>query len=107
MVDVDVLQAVPATRLGPDDPWVRWAVDLLRHTTGKEPAVLPNLGGTLPNDAFTDILGLPTVWIPHSHPSCSQHAPGEHLLGSVAREGLRIMAGVFWDLAEHPPDADR
>ncbi|MGA5358485.1 M20 family metallopeptidase [Streptomyces purpurascens] len=107
MVDVEVLQAVPATRLSPDDPWVGWAVDSLRHTTGKEPAVLPNLGGTLPNDAFADILGLPTVWIPHSHPSCSQHAPDEHLLGAVAREGLGIMAGLFWDLGERRREGDR
>ena len=26
------------------------------------------------------ILGLPTVWIPHSYASCSQHAPNEHML---------------------------
>ncbi|MDA0653485.1 MAG: hypothetical protein O3C49_09450 [Proteobacteria bacterium] len=27
-------------------------------------------------------------------------APNEHLLASVAREGLGIMAGLFWDLGE-------
>ena len=32
----------------------------------KKPAVLPNLGGSLPNDIFTDVLGLRTVWVPHS-----------------------------------------
>ncbi|MGW0710893.1 M20 family metallopeptidase [Streptomyces sp. NPDC002643] len=102
MVEVELLQAVPATRLDPDSPWVRWAAASLHRTTGTPPAVLPNLGGTLPNDAFADILGLPTVWIPHSHPSCAQHAPDEHLLAPVARESLRIMAGVFWDLGEPP-----
>jgi len=61
---------------------------------------LPNLGGTLPNDAFADVLGLPTIWIPHSYPGCSQHAPDEHLLGGVAREGLQMMAGLFWDLGD-------
>ncbi|GAB2851963.1 hypothetical protein GCM10027074_18390 [Streptomyces deserti] len=100
MADVELLQAVPATRLSPDDPWVTWAVDSVRRTTGKEPAVLPNLGGALPNDAFADTLGLPTIWLPHSHPSCAQHAPHEHLLAPVAREGLRIVAGLFWDLGE-------
>jgi hypothetical protein len=38
--------------------------------------------------------------VPHSYAACSQHAPNEHLLGSVARESLQIMAGMFWDLAE-------
>ena len=89
-----------ATRLDPGDPWVEWAAASLAQTTGKRPALLPNLGGSLPNDVFADLLGLPTIWVPHAHPSCSQHAPDEHLLASVAREGLRIMAGLFWDLGE-------
>ena len=54
---------------------------------GAPPALLPNLGGTLPNDVFTDDLGLPTIWIPHSYPACAQHAPDEHLLAPLAREG--------------------
>ena len=62
--------------------------------------VLPDLGGTLPNDVFADTLGLPTVWIPHSYPGCNQHAPNEHLLAPVAREALEIMTGLFWDLGE-------
>ena len=62
--------------------------------------MLPNLGGTLPNDVFADTLGLPTVWIPHSYPGCSQHAPNEHLLANVAREAMAIMTGVFWDLGD-------
>jgi hypothetical protein len=61
---------------------------------------LPNLGGALPNDIFSEILSLPTVWIPHSYPGCSQHAPNEHLPASIIREGLAIMAGIYWDLGE-------
>ena len=90
----------PATRLDPDDPWVGWARRSIERTVGAPPAVLPNLGGSLPNDVFADLLGLPTIWVPHSYPGCSQHAPDEHLLAPVAREGLAIMAGLFWDLGE-------
>ena len=89
-----------ATRLDPDHPWVKWAAASIERTTGAKPAILPNLGGSLPNDVFADTLGLPTVWIPHSYAACSQHAPNEHLLASVARDALRIMTGVFWDLGE-------
>jgi hypothetical protein len=49
---------------------------------------------------FAELLGLPTLWVPHSYPACAQHAPNEHLLAPVAREGLRIMAGLYWDLGE-------
>jgi acetylornithine deacetylase/succinyl-diaminopimelate desuccinylase-like protein len=94
------MEMMPATRLDPDDPWVQWAVDSIAATTGRKPAILPNLGGSLPNDCFSEVLGLPTVWVPHSYAACSQHAPDEHLLASVAREGLLMMTGLFWDLGE-------
>lgn len=104
MVEVHVDSTMAATRLDPEDPWVRWAIASIEGTTQKRPAVLPNLGGSLPNDVFSDIIGMPTVWVPHSYPACAQHAPDEHLLASVARESLGIMAGLFWDLGEnHPP----
>ena len=92
-----------ATRLDPDSKWVRWAVSSIERTTGAKPAILPNLGGSLPNEVFADTLGLPTIWIPHSYSACSQHAPNEHMLAPIAREGLAIMAGVFWDLGEAAP----
>ena len=101
MVTLDVPRGMPATRLAPDHPWVDWTVASIARTTGKKAVVLPNLGGTLPNDVFADTLGLPTVWIPHSYPGCNQHAPNEHLLAPVAREALAIMTGLFWDLGEH------
>tara|TARA_R110000824_G_scaffold26874_1_gene91856 strand:+ start:1 stop:1248 length:1248 start_codon:yes stop_codon:yes gene_type:complete len=89
-----------ATRLEPDTPWAKWAINSLARTAGEEPAVLPNLGGSLPNDCFAHILGLPTVWVPHSYPACSQHAPNEHILEPVSRSALRLMGGLFWDLGE-------
>jgi len=100
LVEVGPATVTQATRLDPDNPWVRWALASIERTTGKTPALLPNLGGSLPNDVFADILSLPTVWIPHSYPACSQHAPDEHLLAPVAREGLELMTGLFWDLGE-------
>jgi acetylornithine deacetylase/succinyl-diaminopimelate desuccinylase-like protein len=102
MVEVKQARAgfFPATRLDPDDPWVKWAVASIQKTTGVRPAILPNLGGSLPNDCFSEVLGLPTVWVPHSYAACSQHAPNEHLLGSIARQGLQLMTGLFWDLGE-------
>ena len=83
-----------------DSPWIEWAVASVRKTTGKPPAVLPNFGGSLPNDVFSETLGMPTIWVPHSYPGCSQHAPDEHILLDVTEEALGIMAGLFWDLGE-------
>ena len=83
-----------------DGPWIKWAADSVLHTTGKVPAVLPNFGGSLPNDVFAETLKLPTIWVPHSYPGCSQHAPNEHILLPLTEEALTVMAGLFWDLGE-------
>ena len=91
-----------ATRSDPDNEWVRRALasvnETLRGTSEGEAALIPNIGGGIPNDIFAEDLGMPTVWIPHSYAGCNQHAPNEHMLASVAREGLQIMAGLFWDI---------
>jgi acetylornithine deacetylase/succinyl-diaminopimelate desuccinylase-like protein len=100
MVEVSATQRFAASRTDFDSPWINWTAESIRKTTGKAPAVLPNFGGSLPNDVFTDILKLPTMWVPHSYPGCSQHAPDEHILLSVTEEALGIMAGLFWDMGE-------
>jgi acetylornithine deacetylase/succinyl-diaminopimelate desuccinylase-like protein len=102
MVQVSAAQSFAASRTSLDSPWIGWAANSIGATTGKPPAVLPNFGGSLPNDVFSETLGLPTLWIPHSYPGCSQHAPDEHILVSLTEEALAIMAGLFWDFGEMP-----
>lgn len=99
-VRVVIDRCTPATRLDPDNRWVRFAKASMAQASPRQLAVLPNLAGTLPNDIFSDVLGLPTLWIPHSYPGCSQHAPDEHMLGEVILEGLEIMTSIFWDLGQ-------
>ncbi len=96
--DGDFIMA--ATRLLPDHPWVQWAAASIESALGRPPMVVPNLGGSLPNDVFANVIGVPTVWVPHSYAACSQHAPNEHVLEPLMREGLVMMTGLFWDAGE-------
>ncbi|MEZ0163521.1 M20/M25/M40 family metallo-hydrolase [Kineococcus sp. LSe6-4] len=89
-----------ASRTPLSDPWVRWARAVLEPATHGRLVVLPSLGGTLPNGVFTDVLGLPTLWLPHSYPGCGQHAADEHLPVEVARDGLRTVLELFAALGE-------
>jgi len=92
--------AYQASRHNPNLPWVKWVANSIEKTMGKPPQVLPNGAGSLPNDIFCDLLGMPTIWVPHSYNSCGQHAPDEHLLLPATIEGLGMMAGIFWDAGE-------
>ncbi|MDX2201407.1 MAG: M20 family metallopeptidase [Hyphomicrobiaceae bacterium] len=89
-----------ATRLDPEHPWARFAAASIARSSNVKPAVLPNLGGALPNEIFADLLGLATIWVPHSYPGCSQHAPNEHVPVELVRQALGLMAGLYWDLGE-------
>ena len=99
-VRVELAKGEPfqATRLDPSHPWAQRVGDSLRRSAGRAPHVLPNLAGSLPNHVFADVLGLPTVWVPHSYGGCSQHAPDEHLPVALARDALGLMAGLFHDI---------
>jgi acetylornithine deacetylase/succinyl-diaminopimelate desuccinylase-like protein len=89
-----------ATRTEPDHPWAQFVAQSLQRSANAKPAIVPQSGGSICNEIFTDILGMPTVWIPHSYPSCSQHAPDEHVLLSVTRSAGTLMAGLYWDIGE-------
>jgi acetylornithine deacetylase/succinyl-diaminopimelate desuccinylase-like protein len=89
-----------ARRTEPDDPWAQWVAASLERTAGAPPLIVPQTGGSICNEVFTDVLGIPVIWIPHSHPACRQHAPDEHMLVSVVESGLALMAGLYWDLGE-------
>jgi acetylornithine deacetylase/succinyl-diaminopimelate desuccinylase-like protein len=89
-----------ATQTEPDHPWSQFVAQSLRRSGNVKPAMLPATGGSICNDVFTHVLGMPTIWVPHSYASCSQHAPDEHVLLPVARSALAVMAGLYWDIGE-------
>lgn len=92
--------AFEAARTEPDHPWVDFVKQSMHVTSNESPVVLPSMGGSICNDLFTDLLGLPTIWIPHSYAGCSQHAPEEHILVPLCKSALEIMTGLYWDIGE-------
>jgi acetylornithine deacetylase/succinyl-diaminopimelate desuccinylase-like protein len=89
-----------ATQTDPDHPWSRFVVQSLQRSANAKPAVLPATGGSICNDVFTDVLGMPTIWVPHSYASCSQHAPDEHILMPVTRSAIALMSALYWDIGD-------
>ena len=88
----------PATRTDPDGAWAKTVAASIAQTTGALPDILPNLAGSLPNHVFSETLGLPTIWVPHSYGGCNQHAPDEHVLVPLCRDALGVMTGLYWDI---------
>ncbi len=89
-----------AARTDPDHPWAQWVRAAVTRTTGEMTVVNPNSGGSICNDIFQDVLELPIVCLPLSYSGCSQHAPNEHILWSLTREGMALVTGIYWDLGD-------
>ncbi len=89
-----------ATRTDPDHPFARWMKAAVDRASRQDCAVLPNSGGSNVTEIMQYDLGMPTVWLPLSYAGCSQHAPNEHILRPLMREGLEIVTSVYWDLGD-------
>jgi acetylornithine deacetylase/succinyl-diaminopimelate desuccinylase-like protein len=89
-----------ASRTDPADPWVGFVAGSMQRTTNRAPNVVPNSSGSNPSDIFMEELGTPVIWVPNSYAGCNQHGPDEHALAPLLREGLGLMAGIWWDIGE-------
>ena len=68
----------PASYTSPTRPEFGWLLRLLEQQGDGEPVALPILGGTLPLHVFTDVLGMPALWIPGANSDNQQHDVNEH-----------------------------
>jgi len=89
-----------ATRTDPEHPFARWMKAAVDRASRQDCAVLPNSGGSNVTEIMQYDLGMPTVWLPLSYAGCSQHAPNEHILRPLMREGLEIVTSVYWDIGD-------
>ncbi len=89
-----------ASRTDPSDAWVQWMRGAVERNTNQPCGVLPNGGGSNMTSILQYGVGMPCVWLPLSFAGCSQHAPDEHILKPLMREGLRHVTGIYWDLGD-------
>ena len=87
-----------ASRTNLNNVWLEKVEHILEKFHRGKIHVIPNLAGSLPNNCFTDILGIPTIWIPHSYKECSQHAPNEHVPIELLQNSLLLMTDLYWNL---------
>ncbi len=69
-----------ASYTAPDREGFAWLKEVTKQFWGQEPVIIPLLGGTLPNDVFTDDLGLAAYWLPAANSNNRQHDTNEHFV---------------------------
>src|SRR3954470_2158002 len=96
-VEIRNLKGTPASRTPLDHAMVPRVKAAVAKGFGREPLVVPSLGGTTPDFVFTRLLGLPSIVVPLAPYDENNHAPNESTKVSLflagVRTGLHLIEG--------------
>ena len=80
---------------------------LMAKSYGREPFILPILGGSLPLFHFVDALGATVITVPMVNADNSQHAPNENLRIQNLWDGIVLIADLMTGLGREWPAAPK
>ena len=83
-----------------DSPFTAPIRQAIVAAQGKEPLLMPAMGGSLPNYVFTKTLGLHTFVIPYANADESNHAPNENMEVWRIKQGIKTTASLLLHLAQ-------
>jgi acetylornithine deacetylase/succinyl-diaminopimelate desuccinylase-like protein len=88
-IEIRAIKSTPPSRTALDHPMVPLVKQAVARGFGREPLVVPSLGGTTPDYVFTRILGLPSIVVPLAPYDENNHAPNESTKVSLFLAGVR------------------
>ena len=88
-IEIRNLKGTPASRTPLDHAMVPRVKAAVARGFGREPLVVPSLGGTTPDFVFTRILGIPSIVVPLAPYDENNHAPNESTKVSLYLAGVR------------------
>jgi acetylornithine deacetylase/succinyl-diaminopimelate desuccinylase-like protein len=98
-IEIRNLKGTPASRTALDHPMVPRVKAAVARGFGREPLVVPSLGGTTPDFVFTQILGLPSIVVPLAPYDENNHAPNESTKVSLYLAGVRTGLHLLEELS--------
>ncbi len=93
-VEITYLGGEAPGRTDPDHPFVKLTLDAARDAYGKEPIVMPMIGGSGPNHVFLDTLKAPIVTAGVGYPGSQAHAPNENMVIENFVDGVKHTARI-------------
>lgn len=78
-----------------DSPFAEPIRQAIVAAQGEEPLLVPSAGGSLPDYAFTKILGLPAFTVPYANADEANHAPNENMELDRFINGIKTSAAML------------
>ncbi len=99
-IEIRYLGGQKPGRVDPNHPYVQLAAETARDVYGKEPCIVPMVGGSGPIHPFVSGLRQPVVTCGVSYPGARVHAPNENMRVSDFVNGTRHTAWFLLALCE-------
>jgi acetylornithine deacetylase/succinyl-diaminopimelate desuccinylase-like protein len=87
-------------RTDPDHPFLRLVAETAKPFYGVAMQIVPIIGGSGPNHAFIEELGVPVATAGFGHPDTRAHAPDENLRVSYYVQHAKHVARLLSAFAE-------
>ena len=99
-LEIQRLGSFYPSRTSIDHPLGRAAAAAARQGFGKEPLVIPCMGGSDPDYYFTKVLGVPRVNVPYAPHDENNHAPNENITLEGFFGGIKTSAAFLHEAAK-------
>lgn len=94
-IEIKDLGGGPAARTDPDDAFVELVVNTSQDAFGEKMQLVPMVGGSGPNYAFVETLGLPVVTTGIGYPGGNAHAPDENIRIDLYLKGAKHITRIL------------
>ncbi|MEE9275012.1 MAG: M20/M25/M40 family metallo-hydrolase [bacterium] len=93
-VEVRKMATFQPSKTPADNPLVQRIIAAVA-AAGEAPVVYPNFGGSVPDNLFTQTLGIPSIWLPLANADGNFHAPEENLRIDILHRGTELAAALI------------
>ncbi|MGE0272316.1 MAG: M20/M25/M40 family metallo-hydrolase [Alphaproteobacteria bacterium] len=98
-VEMTVHDVMKPSRTPSSSNFIGPIADAARQASGQEPVILPALGGSIPQYAFVEGLGVPCIWSAYANWDEQNHAPNENMVIDLFIQSIKMSANVFHSLS--------
>lgn len=98
-VEMTVHDVMKPSRTPSSNNFIGPIVEAARQAAGQEPVILPALGGSIPQYAFVEGLGVPCIWSAYANWDEQNHAPNENMVIELFIQSIKMSANVFHSLS--------
>jgi acetylornithine deacetylase/succinyl-diaminopimelate desuccinylase-like protein len=94
-VQVKFLGGEAPARTDPDDPFIALVSETARPVYGHPMQIVPLIGGSGPNHAFIEYLGVPVATAGIGYPGTQAHAPDENIRLDLYLKGAQHIVRIL------------